>query len=685
MSDTGTAWRGVWPASPAARVSRTFDFLVAAAIFIVLVAAYHIHVELTIGDWDFWVDWKDREFWPTFTPVLLITFPAAVQYVLWTYFRLPIGATLCCLGLLIGEWIVRVHGFHIWAWFPFTLIWPATMLPGAIALDLVLMLSGNFIMTGIFGGMLFALLFYPANWPMLAAYRLPLEHIGSLLTVGDMIGYVYPRSSMPEYLRIIERGTLRTFGGHSAVVSAFFSGFMCILMYFVWWYIGKLLATTAFIPSKFGKWMGLSAKTESPSSPTVGSSVVRPATAVLGFAVVLTSVLYSVPTQAHGERNQEPFLRMRTVHWYDVKFSGTKAAVNDEISITGKFRIFEDWPEILPKPDTVFLGLASPGGAMTRVESYIDGLPAIQSTGLQLGRDYDFKIVVKGRIPGLWHIHPMLNVHKAGPLPGPGEWIEVTGNFSDFRQPVTTLDGTQIPNLENWGLRTVFSWHALWVVLAIMWLLWWIRRPLLLPRYMALKAGRDDALITRQDRIVAVASLAGIIVLVSGGFLWAENQYPNTVPLQSGRVRVSPLPTPPQAVDLKVTKANYDVPGRAMRITIEVTNKYSKPLQLGEFTSANLRFIDRSVPAANAHVDPAYPKDLLPKSGLQVEPDAPLQPGETRTVKFVAADVAWEAERLTSLMRDPDSSFGGLLYFYDNDGERHIANVYGTIVPTFVH
>jgi hypothetical protein len=89
--------------------------------------------------------------------------------------------------------------------------------------------------------------------------------------------------------------------------------------------------------------------------------------------------------------------------------------------------------------------------------------------------------------------------------------------------------------------------------------------------------------------------------------------------------------------------------------------------------------------AANAHVDPAYPKDLLPKSGLQVEPDAPLQPGETRTVKFVAADVAWEAERLTSLMRDPDSSFGGLLYFYDSDGERHIANVYGTIVPTFVH
>ena len=85
------------------------------------------------------------------------------------------------------------------------------------------------------------------------------------------------------------------------------------------------------------------------------------------------------------------------------------------------------------------------------------------------------------------------------------------------------------------------------------------------------------------------------------------------------------------------------------------------------FINSSCRF-----PPRHRHVDPTYPKELLPKSGLQVEPNTPLQPGETTTVKFVAADVAWEAERLTSLMRDPDSSFGGLLFFYDSDGERHI-------------
>jgi methane/ammonia monooxygenase subunit B len=405
----------------------------------------------------------------------------------------------------------------------------------------------------------------------------------------------------------------------------------------------------------------------------------------LAAATMLACLTQPRPAEAHGERNQEPFLRMRTVHWYDMKFSTTRVAVNELVTISGKFRIFEDWPDILAKPDTVFLGLAAPGGAMTRVESYIDSVPAVQSTGLQLGRDYEFKIVVKGRIPGQHHIHPMLNVRSAGPLPGPGEWIQVTGDFDDFRQAATTLDGTVIPNLEDWGLGMVFGWHAFWMALGLAWLLWWLRRPLLIPRYMALAAGREAALITPLDRFVAVGLLGGVIVVVVGGFYWAEAKYPNTIPLQAGRVRVDPLPVPPQAVDVKVKQAHYDVPGRAMRVVVEVTSRYDKPLQLGEFTSANLRFVNQSVPAAAAGVDPGYPRDLLPKTGLQVEPDTPLQPGETRTLRFVAADVAWEIERLTSLMRDPDSSFGGLLFFYDSDGARHITDVYGTIIPTFVH
>lgn len=81
--------------------------------------------------------------------------------------------------------------------------------------------------------------------------------MNSLVSVGDYIGYAYTRTSTPEYLRFIERGTLRTFGGHSAVVSAFFSGFVCILVYLLWWYIGMAFARVTTLPNRMKSFMGL--------------------------------------------------------------------------------------------------------------------------------------------------------------------------------------------------------------------------------------------------------------------------------------------------------------------------------------------------------------------------------------------------------------------------------------------
>jgi len=49
--------------------------------------------------------------WVTVVPIVLITFPAAVQVLLWERLRLPWGATVCVLGLLFGEWINRYFNF----------------------------------------------------------------------------------------------------------------------------------------------------------------------------------------------------------------------------------------------------------------------------------------------------------------------------------------------------------------------------------------------------------------------------------------------------------------------------------------------------------------------------------------------------------------------------------------------
>jgi len=97
----------------AANAIKTADLLLVIALFLIMIGGYHVHFMLTAGDWDFWIDWKDRRFWPTVLPIMLVTFVAAAQYFFWEHFRLPFGATFVSLALLTGEWIDRYVSF--WA------------------------------------------------------------------------------------------------------------------------------------------------------------------------------------------------------------------------------------------------------------------------------------------------------------------------------------------------------------------------------------------------------------------------------------------------------------------------------------------------------------------------------------------------------------------------------------------
>ena len=77
-------------------LSRHIDYIYFIPIlFVTIVGTFHMHFDLLAGDWDFWIDWKDRQYWVTVTPVLLIVFPAALQNVFWEKFRLPIAGTVC--------------------------------------------------------------------------------------------------------------------------------------------------------------------------------------------------------------------------------------------------------------------------------------------------------------------------------------------------------------------------------------------------------------------------------------------------------------------------------------------------------------------------------------------------------------------------------------------------------------
>jgi len=86
-------------------------------------------------------------------------------------------------------------------------------MPGAIVLDVVLMLSGSMTIDRScwrFG--IWSVVLTLENWPIIAPLHVPVEYNGMMMTLADLQGYHYVRTGTPEYIRMVEKGTLRTFG-----------------------------------------------------------------------------------------------------------------------------------------------------------------------------------------------------------------------------------------------------------------------------------------------------------------------------------------------------------------------------------------------------------------------------------------------------------------------------------------
>jgi methane/ammonia monooxygenase subunit B len=146
-----------------------------------------------------------------------------------------------------------------------------------------------------------------------------------------------------------------------------------------------------------------------------------------------------------------------------------------------------------------------------------------------------------------------------------------------------------------------------------------------------------------------------------------------------------PLPYQQPPVKVEFRQARYDVPGRSMRMEMTVTNTGDSALRLGEFATASIRFVNMDLPAAKANVAPDYPSELVARNGLKLSDDGEIKPGESKTIRIEATDAAWEIERLTSFLTDVDSKVGALLFFFDREGNRYIAEVGGPILPVFTN
>lgn len=401
---------------------------------------------------------------------------------------------------------------------------------------------------------------------------------------------------------------------------------------------------------------------------------------LLRLALLLCALLPAT-AYAHGERAQMPQLRMSTVHWFDLALSTTKLNVNDVIVIKGSFMPSRYWPEHVQSIEgTAFLNIGVPGPSFVRLDSRVNGVPMIRSTRFMRGELYHFEITLKARKPGRYHVHPLINVEGTGPIIGPGAWVEVGGFAKDFRLSAKTLLGQQI-DLENYGFGNAVFWSALWFAIGLSWFIYWLTKcPIVVPRFKRRdELGVDaDLMITAKDRKVGVFFLALTLSVIVGGYQYAQASWPITTPLQTGRVDVPGAERAESTLQVKLVEARYRIPGRSFRMELRVTNTGLSPVTVGELAAGNLRFINGAV----LKVAPMDEDDLIAPDSLRVE-NGPVFPGETKNIVVYADDALWETQRMTTMIKSPDTAVAALLFFFDDQGKRQFVEIGGPMIPVF--
>jgi methane/ammonia monooxygenase subunit B len=408
--------------------------------------------------------------------------------------------------------------------------------------------------------------------------------------------------------------------------------------------------------------------------------------AAIGAAAVVAATVGAVaPASAHGEKSQQAFLRMRTLNWYDVAWSKTTVNVNEEMVLSGKVHVFSAWPQSVANPRISFLNAGEPGPVLVRTAQFIGGQFAPRSVSLVPGNDYDFKINLRGRRAGRWHVHAQINVEGGGPIIGPGQWIEIKGDMKDFTNPVTLLDGTTL-DLEHYGIDRVYAWHLPWLAVGAAWILFWFVKKGIIASFVMVAEGKADEVMTDEDKRVGAIVLALTVLATIMGYAVTNSTFPRTIPLQAGLQKpLTPLAAEGTAgvgKEVVTTELNggvYKVPGRELTINVKVTNKTSEPLRLGEYTAAGLRFLNPDVYTTK----PEFPDYLLADRGLSVDP-TPIAPGESKEIVVKIQDARWDIERLSDLAYDTDSQIGGLLMFFSPSGKRFAAEIGGPVIPKFV-
>lgn len=175
------------------------------------------------ADWNFWTDWKDRVWWPLITAPSTFLAVSAAMYVGWRLFRVPLATAAALVGTVLFSLYLYIS-FGMLTSYPANFVWLPSLIPMAILADVVMVRTGRWPVAVLAGGFAYGMLFYAANYVMIAPFLEPVDVQGRLLTVANVQGLEYWRSSAPEYLRSIQIGGIHSLAGQSAMIASVLTG-----------------------------------------------------------------------------------------------------------------------------------------------------------------------------------------------------------------------------------------------------------------------------------------------------------------------------------------------------------------------------------------------------------------------------------------------------------------------------
>jgi len=402
--------------------------------------------------------------------------------------------------------------------------------------------------------------------------------------------------------------------------------------------------------------------------------------AVLAAALFLVTVAYAPRAFAHGEAADEPFLKDLTAAFYDVHISPTTIKVGDPVTITGTVKILETWPYTLDPPQTAYITPVVPGPVFALVDREINGTTAPGSILVDKGATYHFRMVMRGRNPGEWHVHPGIAVQGTGTLIGPGEWVKVEPASEPFKMDVKLLTGETV-NLEHYGGSFVWWWSFAGLIIGIIWLVYWtvpkrtVTRLAVTTQIPVNDDAPDIGLITPRDHMWMDLLAAATVAILIVGWIYMAVKFPVRLPQQTVRFTPEVIDPTTHSAQVMSSDSSYDETTDTLTIDLAIKDNGSAPLSVKQYIMAMATFVNGG-PDEQAKAGPAHYVGQM-----KVEPDAPIEPGQTAKVQLKISSPLFDEERLIPL-HDPQERIAGLLRFADPQGHEDLVTMRTDLVPT---